>query len=47
MTRALIDTELNVFQNNVKQIVDNRITAKKKKNNENLREIFFDENSQI
>lgn len=46
MTRALIDTELNVFQNNVKQIVDNRITAKKK-NNENLREIFFDENSQI
>lgn len=31
MTRALIDTELNVFQNNVKQIVDNRITAKKKK----------------
>lgn len=44
-TRALIDTDLNVFQHNVSGIGNHKISLNKKKDalNENIRKIIVDE----
>lgn len=44
-TRALIDTDLNVFQHNVSGVGNHKISLNKKKDalNENIRKIIVDE----